>query len=199
MNCGGFLFDTFMFPLEKLGIRELRMKIIPQAEGSILEIGAGTGVNLKHLNPDKISSLVLSDLELGKNILRKAKHLHCPISLQESDVQTLPFPDETFDGVIATLVFCSVENPQEGLAEIHRVLKPKGRFYYIEHVISESPGLAAAQNFLNPGWKHMASGCNLNRDTEALLDPAGFKIITRYQKGRRILIGGIAEKKGEAA
>jgi len=199
MRLGALLFDAFMYPLERMGIRELRRKIISRATGDVLEIGAGTGVNLKHFNPEKINSMVISDYSLNKDLYRRIAPLHCPVSLMSADVQALPFPDETFDSVISTLIFCSVSDPLKGFEEIHRVLKPKGRFFFIEHVLSESRQWASMQHLVNPGWNKISRGCNLNRKTEELLDPAGFRLTERYIKGYGILLGGIAIKKGEIA
>ncbi|HEY4723010.1 MAG TPA: class I SAM-dependent methyltransferase, partial [Anaerolineae bacterium] len=98
------------------------------------------------------------------------------IRLASADIEHLAFPDNTFDAAVATLVFCSVEQPVDGLREVKRVLKPGGKFYMIEHVRSHRDWLARLQDKLNSRWYRWAEGCNLNRDTEANVRAAGFEI-----------------------
>ena len=105
---------------------------------------------------------------------RSAAH----IRLASADIEHLAFPDNTFDAVTATLVFCSVERPIVGFQEVRRVLKPGGRLHLIEHVRSHHHWLARWQDKLNARWMVWAEGCNLNRDTEANLRAAQFEIET---------------------
>lgn len=183
------LYDLFMLPLEKSGINKARKELIPLAKGNVLEIGSGSGINLKHYNFDKIDSLTMSDISLSKKIQKIASSNTILIQL---DVEELPFEDNTFDYVIHTLVFCSVTNVDKGLSELRRILKPGGTLLYIEHILPEKKGLQRVVNFINPVWSKVASGCNLNREYEASLLKHGFKIVYSSKFMRTIFVYGEA-------
>ena len=168
------IYDLFMIPLEKRGIIKARKELIPKAKGTVLEIGSGTGVNMKYYNFDQIEKITMTDKKLSKKIKEIAKE---HIDLKEINVEELPFQDNSFDYIIHTLVFCSVNNVTKGIQELKRVLKPTGSIMFIEHILPEKKGLKGLFNFLNPAWKMVASGCNLNRDYESSLVANGFKVI----------------------
>jgi ubiquinone/menaquinone biosynthesis C-methylase UbiE len=100
----------------------------------------------------------------------KAAALAIPVEVVEAPAESLPFPDASFDTVALTLVLCTVPEPDRALAEIARVLKPGGRFLFLEHVRAEEPGLARWQDRLNPPWRVIGHGCNCNRDTLATIE-----------------------------
>ncbi len=114
------LFDLFMLPLEAGGLGARRREYLPLAEGDVLEIGAGTGVNLPYYRFDRIRSLTVTDLELDRPTIRRRIReagngsLRVPVSMREADVQQLPFASESFDTVVFTLIFCSVPDPEVG-------------------------------------------------------------------------------------
>lgn len=189
-----FIFDIFMLPLEKWALHEMRTRVIPRARGRVLEIGAGTGINLKYYHQGALESLTLTDMELNPLVEKRGRGLRIPLSCLNADVQALGFPDASFDTVVFTLVFCSVPRPEEGFREIFRVLKPGGRLLFIEHVLSHHSGLASWQHRLTPGWRRIAGNCHLNRETEEVITKLGFRIIEKWEKGRGILLGGEAVK-----
>ena len=121
------LYDVFMIPLEKSGIKKARNTLIPKASGTVLEIGSGTGVNFKHYNFDNIQKLIMSDKKISKKLKKIVPN---NIELLELDVQNLTFAENTFDYIIHSLVFCSVKDVSKGLKELKRVLKPNGWFWY---------------------------------------------------------------------
>lgn len=185
-------YDLFMFPLEKFGIRNARSKLIPKAKGNVLEIGSGTGVNLKHYNFDGIKELTMSDQILSKKIKKRSNG---KFNLIELNVEDLPFEDNTFDFVIHTLVFCSVNNIEKGLSEIKRVLKPDGTLFFIEHILPEKHHLKKLFNFVNPAWTKFASGCNLNRDFIETVKQNDFEVIYSKKFMNTVFVYGEANLK----
>ena len=136
-----------------------------KAEGhQILEVGVGTGASLPYYPAGDSITAVDFSINMLKFAREKAVKLHKTVALEEMDVQSLEFPDNTFDSVVASLVFCSVPDPVQGLSEILRVLKPGGKVVMLEHVISSGKVSGAMMNLLNPLvlW---TSGDNINRHT----------------------------------
>ncbi|HAQ06364.1 MAG TPA: SAM-dependent methyltransferase [Bacillus bacterium] len=188
------LYDLIMAPFEKRGIARIRRKIISGVEGRVLEIGAGTGANLPFYSADKIISIDV--LDPNPHMLEKAKlkagNGKCSVHFHHGVAESLPFKDGQFDTVVATLVLCSVEDPEKVFQEIQRVCKKGGRIVLFEHVRTESSSLAAIQDLLTPAWKRVADGCHLNRDTGRYMRDSGIKIIKekKYLKGIFIELEG---------
>ena len=179
-----WLFDVTMRRVERNGLAALRSGLVSKAHGGTLEIGAGTGANVRFY-PSAASPLVLTEPDLHK--LRRLRHR---TSRTRPDAQTivaraypLPFPDASFDTVLVTLVLCSVPDQVQALAEVRRVLRPGGRLLYIEHVRAEDPHLARRQDRWRPVWRAVAGGCEPNRDTTAAIRAAGFEL-TDLHHGR---------------
>ena len=197
MDIGSEVFDLCMKPLEAAALDRRRRELIPQASGTVLELGAGTGVNLPYYDLSRIEQLHLSDPDLREKLLDRAvrrlgrssepRRVHA----HQVEVESIPFPDHTFDSVVFTLVFCMVANPLAGLREIRRVLKREGRIYFIEHVISENPALGRGMHFLNRPWSHLSGGCNINRDTGSSIRAAGFEIEELQRSARGLVISGV--------
>ena len=156
----------------------LRKEVIGQAQGVVLEIGAGTGLNFAFYNPEQVERV--EAVEPDKAMLRYAherlKTARIPITLTQAPVETLPFANETFDSAVATLVFCSVTDPMRGLREVWRVLKPGGMLLLIEHVRAQGAFAQQLQNIITPVTKRMAGNCHWNRDTERSVINADFEI-----------------------
>jgi len=192
-------YDFFMRPLEAQSLSEMRKNLMNQASGSILELGVGTGANIPYYHQEMIISLVLSDFEEPEKIKKHTaekvrKHVTIEdIAYKKVDAQNIPFKDESFDTVISTLIFCSVSDVKKGLEEIKRVLKPNGKFLFIEHVISPNPSLASIMNGVSPLWEKVAHGCHLNRDFEKSLTENHFHITGKYYRGKNIFFGGLAQ------
>lgn len=183
-------YDIFMYPLEKSGIRKARASLLPKTTGSVLEIGSGTGVNIKHYNLKNISELTLSDKKISKKLKKRSGD---KIKLMELNVEKLPFVNDTFDYVVHTLVFCSVSDVQKGLSEIIRVLKPGGKLVFIEHVLPEKKRVKKLFNFVNPLWTKISSGCNLNRDFESVLKNSDLKLVYSKRFMNTVFVYGEAE------
>ncbi len=139
----------------------------------ILEVGVGTGKNMPCYPPGaRVTAIDLTPGMLTR-ARRRAAELGLDVDLRLGDAQALDFPDETFDSVVATFVFCSVPDPILGLREIRRVLKPDGRLYLLEHMRSPNPTLGRLMDLLNPLVVRM-TGANINRRTLENVRAAGF-------------------------
>lgn len=176
-------YDFFFQQAERGGLRDLRRQTLAQASGRTLEIGAGTGLN-HDLYPPAVIELVLTEPfgPMAAQLREKAAGLSVPVEVVEAPAERLPFPDASFDTVALTLVLCTVDDPDRALAEIARVLKPGGRFLFLEHVRAEDPGLARWQDRLHGPWYVFGHGCNCNRDTAAALDRSPLTV-ERVERG----------------
>lgn len=183
------IYDIFMSPLEKSVLARIRKKIIPRALGNVLEIGYGTGVNFQYYNPVSVKSI--SALDIKSTLSVKAK---LPIKLYEGRAENLPFADESFDTVVETLVFCSVESLDTAISEVLRVLKPGGIFIFIDHVLPEKKGHASLFKVTNTVWPKIAGGCNLTREPHKLIEAAGLVIDQSGRSGHDVFRWGIGRK-----
>lgn len=143
------------------------------ATGSILEVGVGTGANMRHYPPGaKMTAIDISDRMLEKARAR-AERKHVTVDLRLMDAQHLDFADGVFDAVVATCVFCSVPDPVAGLREVLRVLRPGGRALLLDHVRSGNPVVGKVMDLMNPIAVRI-SGANINRRTVENVRAAGF-------------------------
>lgn len=163
-------YPSVMGKSESAGQRELRREQLAQATGKTLEIGAGNGFSLPHYTAEVTSlTLVEPNPEFREQLVPMiATAVPKDISVVDGDVHALQYPDASFDTVTASLVFCSVTDPQQALAEVHRVLRPGGRFLFHEHV--RGHGLrGVVQDLMTPLQRRLADGCHANRDFEAMI------------------------------
>lgn len=171
------LYDRCFKAAEEAGLRDLRSDVLRAARGRVLELGAGTGLNLE-LYPLDAADLTLTepDPHMVKQLRNRVTASGSAAQVVEAAGERLPFEDDSFDTVVVTLVLCTVPDPTATLAEIKRVLKPDGQFLFLEHVRSPDPGLARWQDRLEKPWRFLGDGCHCNRDTEASLEAAGFQL-----------------------
>jgi phosphatidylethanolamine/phosphatidyl-N-methylethanolamine N-methyltransferase len=169
-------YDWMEFPMERTAMQQWRTKLFSSLEGkNILEVGVGTGKNLAFYRPgEKITAIDTSGRMLER-ARKRAARLGRSVSLLKMDVQALQFGVGSFDSAVSTFVFCSVPDPLKGLEELRRVLKPKGKAYFLEHV---RPGGFRGQVFdlLAPLFVRL-TGANINRDTVTNIERAGFRIL----------------------
>ncbi len=185
------IYNLFMAPLEQNRLKSKRLQLLEDVAGDVLEIGFGTGANLKFYDHDQVDTLTLIDHKLPST-LDLVKNLNPEqISIDEGSVMELPYDDETFDSIVFTLVFCTVEKPEKGIEEIKRVLKPGGRIYFIEHVQPIKQPYKRWFNRLTPAWKCISHGCHLNRSTVTLIQRAGFKLVEYHRFYRTAFVSGV--------
>jgi ubiquinone/menaquinone biosynthesis C-methylase UbiE len=157
----------------------MRRELLAQARGRVLELGAGTGLNLEHY-PEGIESLALvePDPHMTKQLREKLAQANrsAEVSVIEAPGEQLPFAGDSFDTAVVTLVLCTVPDPETTLAEIKRVLDPGGQLLFLEHVRAHGPELARWQDRLEGPWRFLADGCYCNRDTVSAIRAAGFEL-----------------------
>lgn len=161
------------------GFEDLRARMLPAATGDVLEIGLGTGLNLPHYG--EVSSLtgIEPDPHMRRRAAARAAELGVAIEIVDASAEDLPFPDHRFDTVVATWVLCTIPDPEAAAAEMHRVLRPGGLLIFAEHTASEHAPHRAFQRALNPLWRRIAGGCNLDRDSLGILRRTGFELEVR--------------------
>lgn len=171
------IYDITLAGAEKAELGRRRAEVVGQAEGKVLELGAGTGLNLEHYGPG-VTELTLTEPfgPMAKRLRARVDELRPGTSVIETPAEQLPFGDDSFDTVVSTLVLCTVEDQPRALAEIRRVLKPGGKLLFLEHVRANSPGLAKWQDRLHGPWFVFGHGCHCNRDTLSGMRTAGFDV-----------------------
>jgi ubiquinone/menaquinone biosynthesis C-methylase UbiE len=199
------IYDRLMASSEEAGLEEIRSELLAEANGRVVELGAGTGLNLSHYT-SAVDELVLTEPDP-----HMARRMHDRIAgeppqvgrveVVEAPAEQLPVEDASADVVVSTLVLCTVEDPDRAAAEAERVLRPGGRLLFMEHVLSEdSPRLARWQHRLERPWGWVAGGCHPNRETARTLDGAGLGVAANegeFPKApplARPLIHGVATK-----
>lgn len=170
-------YDRGMAPLEKLWLREMRARLLPQARGHVLEIGVGTGANFRFYPPSVRLTAIDESADMLAVASRRAATLEQGICLSQVDVEHLAFPGDWFDTVVAGLVLCSVVDQRRALTEMRRVLrKPGGRLLLMEHMRPHLRPWAWLVDLLNVPWYAFNGRCNLNRETQQAVVQAGFQI-----------------------
>jgi ubiquinone/menaquinone biosynthesis C-methylase UbiE len=171
------LYDRAMKSTEEAGLHRMRTGLLAEARGRVVELGAGTGLNLD-LYPDEVEELVMvePDPHMAKRLRSRAAESAREATIVEAPAEDLPFGDDSFDTAVATLVFCTIPDPGRALDELGRVLKPGGRLLFIEHVRSEEPRLAAWQDRLEKPWRFLGDGCHPNRDTVAAISASSLRL-----------------------
>ncbi len=173
-----FLYDPFLWFAERRGMADRRGGLLAAASGRVLEIGAGTGLNIQHYG-DAVSELILTEPDrlLHPRLERRLRASRHVGEVVHASAESLPFADASFDTVVSTLVLCTVDDPRKSLTEIHRVLTPKGELFFLEHVRApDGSRLQRWQNRLHDPWRAFAYGCHCNRDTLDLLHRERFAI-----------------------
>jgi len=164
------VYDPFLWWGEVLGMRARRRRLLSSARGRVLEIGAGTGLNLRHY-PAGIEELVLAEPyePMTDRLERRRSRSGRVARIVAASAEALPFEDGSFDTVVSTLVLCTVADPERAVSEVRRVLRPGGRLLFCEHVRSDSARIARWQDRLADAWAGLADGCRCNRDTLATI------------------------------
>lgn len=173
-----------MKPLENKKFKKIRKELLSKATGSVLELGSGTGINF----PLYEAAATVTAIEPSKDMIDrssvKRKQAVVPIEVIQASAEELPFAADTFDTVVATLVFCTIPNPDKAILEMKRVCKQDGKILLFEHVQMQNRFLASLQDWLTPAWKKICDGCCLNRNTLDLMrskDISISKVHTYYR------------------
>lgn len=182
------VYDNIMQDAEAKGLRNWRQQLLQTISGDVLELGSGTGANLEFY-PDTVKRIVIIEpsVHMRKKLQAKISGIkYANIELLNDTAESISLPDASFDAVVCTLVLCSVKHLEKTLSEIHRVLRPQGKLFFIEHV-------AATHNIkrykwqlrLAFLWKFIAAGCHITRRTEDAIAQAGFKIVEIERQSMR--------------
>jgi len=170
------VYDPLSARTERKFGADLKRELLANARGRVLEIGVGTGLSFPHYPPDVELAGVEPSPHMLKRARRRAAELGRKVELVEAPAEQLPFGDDSFDTVVSLAVLCTVHEPPQALGEIRRVLRPGGRFVFLEHVRSDDPQLARRQDRWERPWGWIAGGCHPNRRTLDSIEAAGFEI-----------------------
>ncbi|TIL83460.1 MAG: class I SAM-dependent methyltransferase [Mesorhizobium sp.] len=169
-----------------------RHSVLSAAEGRVLEIGIGSGLNLP-LYPAAVHDVI--GLDPSPRLLamarHTARHCTCAANLIEASAEEIPLDSHSIDTVVTTWTLCSIHGAGQALGEMRRVLKPGGQLLFVEHGLSPEASVQRWQDRLTPFWKRIGGGCRLNRPIRTLIESAGFKIghlQTGYAKGPRPMV-----------
>ena len=191
------LYDAFMLPQEALlGVGRQRQRLVAGAQGRVLEIGFGTGLNLRHYPP--LDHLLASepDPNMRRRAAERVARVAPPfcVELLDAPAEALPIDDHTVDTVVSCLVLCTVGDVRTALAEARRVLAPGGRLLLLEHVRWASPAVTWLQHAATPVWRNLAGGCHLDRRSAEAVEAAGFTFehLWRSGGGRGTFVQGCA-------
>ncbi|MBD3669299.1 MAG: methyltransferase domain-containing protein [Gammaproteobacteria bacterium] len=170
------LYDLFEWPIERLFFHRLRKEAVQHSYGKTLELGVGTGKNLPFYPPDQS----VTAIDFSPGMLKRARARlqalgHSEIELEEMDAQALSLEDNSFDSSLSTFVFCTIPQPELGLSELYRVLKPGARAVFLEHQRSGNPLVNLLLNMMDP-FMRLLLGTSMVRDTQHNIEAAGFEI-----------------------
>jgi len=171
-------------------VMKTRAQVVPLAEGEVLEIGIGSGLNLSFYDPVKVRRIVGVDpsADMQKLARQRAEQISIPVEMIALELGQIQAEDARFDSIVCTFTLCTIPDAVAALREMRRVLKPGGKLLFSEHGLAPDASVVRWQNRLTPLWRPLAGGCHLNRDIPALLEAGGFTIRqleTSYLKGPR--------------
>ncbi len=159
-------------------ILKQRQKVVPLAQGRVLEIGIGSAINIPYYDPKKVE--MVWGLEPSEGMRKKAqKNIEkapFPVELLDLPGEEIPLEDDSADTILLTYTLCTIPGWQRALEQMRRVLKPTGKLIFCEHGEAPDKNIQKWQARINPTWKKLAGGCNLNRQIPKCLTESGFKI-----------------------
>ena len=160
-----------------------REKVVPMAEGLVLEVGIGSGLNIPFYDGSKVDKILGLDPseELNRMALKVAADKGIPVEFILGGAEAIPLPDNHVDTVLVTYTMCTIPQVAAANKEILRVLKPQGQMIFCEHGLAPDANVSKWQNRIDPYWGKIAGGCHLNRNIPALITEAGFKIESMEQ------------------
>lgn len=168
-------YNRFVRGSERAGMEDLRAQLVPRATGRVLEIGAGTGLNLPHYGPSVELTVTEPDPSMLRRLSRAAERIRPGTTVLRAPAEQLPFEDAVFDTVVCTLVLCGVDDQPQAVREIKRVLRPGGQLLFLEHVRSHDEHQARRQDRFNVLNRALVL-CECNRPTRRTLDGSGLLV-----------------------
>lgn len=172
--------------------QELRAEYLGGAEGEVLEIGFGSGLNVPHLSSEVLKLYAVEPADAAWRIARHAvERAPFPVVRTGRTAEAIPLPDASVDEAISSFSLCTIPDVERALAEVRRVLRPGGIFRFVEHGRSDDPRISRWQDRLDPIQRRLAGGCHLNREPDRLLREAGFRIerLDRFEvPGPRVIM-----------
>ena len=173
------------------GFQKKRAQIVPKAYGRVLEIGIGSGLNFDFYDFDKVHEIVGVDPAVSSVAIARSRALNyqSKISFIETSAESISLESSSFDSVVIGYSLCTIPDPMQALAEVHRLLKPYGSIFFMEHGLAPEPNVQKWQKRIAPFWKKIGGGCNLDRNIEELILDSGFKfkkLKKKYIKGPKI-------------
>ena len=188
------IYDRFLMGAsQQAGLADKRREALAAASDEVLEIGAGTGLNLAAYPREGITRLVCTEPNAAMSRQLEARSDEAPVEIEvvAASAEKLPFEDASFDCVTGTLVLCEASSPAAALAEIARVLRPGGQYLFLEHVRSVDHDHARKQDRWAPIWRSVSGGCNCNRDTLATIKASPLTVdkaeLGRFPKAPQIV------------
>ena len=159
-------------------IKYQREKVVPMAEGLVLEVGIGSGLNIPYYDAAKVDKILGLDPyeELNRMALKVAEDKGIPVEFILSGAEAMPLPDNHVDTVLVTFTMCTIPEVAAANKEMLRVLKPGGKMIFCEHGLAPDTNVSKWQSRIDPIWGKIAGGCHLNRDIPGLITAAGFEI-----------------------
>ncbi|MDX1000823.1 methyltransferase domain-containing protein [Sinorhizobium medicae] len=167
-------------------LRPYRERVIGSAEGRVLEIGTGSGLNLPFYPATVREILALEPSPSLLAMARQAMHSGTPVNFIEARAESIPLDDNSVDTVVTTWTLCTIPEAAGALAEMRRVLRPGGKLLFVEHGLSPDRGVRWCQHCLTPVWRRISGGCHLNRPIRSMIEHGGFRIDrveTGYMRG----------------
>ncbi|OGA72152.1 MAG: phospholipid methyltransferase [Betaproteobacteria bacterium RIFCSPLOWO2_12_FULL_65_14] len=161
-------------------IMRQREKVVPLAQGCVLEVGVGTGLNLPYYDAGKVSKVIGLDPapEMTRKAARVARRAGIEVEFINAPAETIPLASASVDTALVTYALCTIPQTTPALREIARVLRPGGRLIFCEHGLAPDANVRKWQRRITPAWKVIAGGCHLGRDIPALIEQGGFRIAT---------------------
>jgi ubiquinone/menaquinone biosynthesis C-methylase UbiE len=168
--------------------------VVPRAEGRVLEIGMGSGLNLPFYDPERVEFVWGLEPSEGMRVKARERLAKAPFDVKWLDLpgEEIPLEDDSADTILLTYTLCTIPDFRAALQQMRRVLKPNGKLLFSEHGAAPDAGVRKWQDRLNPVWKVMAGGCNINREIPQALEEAGFRlqeIDTMYLPGTPAIAG----------
>lgn len=186
------IYDLFMVPQDRFGLAHQRARLCGPAEGRVLEVAIGTGLNIPHYHNAATVVGIDNNLAMLRRAIRRTWETKIPVELVVADARTLPFPDRSFDSIVVGLSLCTIPDPASALEELHRVATRQAELRFLEHVRSGKLSVARRQDRFAPLWEKVSGGCRANQDTAQLIGESNWSIAGLWESDGGGLIQGTA-------